>query len=109
MRVLVVDDNAPLAENLAEMLIHEGHDADFETSPEAALARPECFDAYVLDIAMPGIDGWQLRATLRQRCPEASIVLMTAYSDHGVRPKGERHVPLSKPVPFARLLERIES
>ncbi len=107
MKVLVVDDNAPLAENLAEMLADEGHDVRFETSPEEALALPECFDAYVLDVRMPGIDGWQLKARLLARCPAAKVVLVSGFADRELRPETELVVPLPKPVPFELLLARL--
>ena len=109
MKVLVVDDNAPLAENLAEMLGNEGHDVSFVTDPQDALHHDECFDAYVLDVCMPGMDGWQLRAQLQDRCPSAQIVLMTGFADRSLRPAGELLMPLEKPVPFQTLLEKLAS
>lgn len=80
--VLVVDDNAALAENVADILESEGFEAVSVDSPahalEAALGRS--FDAVVLDVRMPGMDGIELRERLRESQPDATFVFMTAFA-----------------------------
>jgi CheY-like chemotaxis protein len=84
-RVLVVDDNRDAAETLSELLAYYGYEvATCYDGPEA-LATAERFepDACVLDLTMPGMDGYELARRLRQRTPDRPPVLatVTAYSD----------------------------
>jgi CheY-like chemotaxis protein len=108
-RVLVVDDNLALAENLAEILSAEGFEVAICDGPDAAiaLAEREPIDVALLDVRMPGMDGVALHEELAARLPEASFVLMTAYSAderiEAARCAGVRAV-LPKPLPIARLL-----
>jgi DNA-binding response OmpR family regulator len=108
-RVLIVDDNAELAENLRELLELEGFEALAFTSPLAALEQNErlTFDAALLDIRMPGIDGIELCAALAKVHPDATFVLMTAFTAEqrleDVRGTGAKAV-LKKPLPVDRLL-----
>lgn len=106
-RILVVDDNALLAENLMEFLADEGYAASFATSAAEALDMPECFDVYVADVRMPLLNGWELRSRLRKRCPNARIIMMSGFAEPGRRPVEDCDVPLPKPVPLPALLERI--
>jgi two-component system, chemotaxis family, chemotaxis protein CheY len=82
LRVVVVDDNEALRENLAECLEAEGHVVSQAADGQGALtllertARP---DVVVLDLVMPGLGGREVAATLRRR-PELRdlrLVLMT--------------------------------
>ncbi len=107
MRVLVVDDNTELAENLAEILSDAGHDTWVASSAAAALAFGECFDFALLDVRMDGMDGVELLAALRRRCPQTVCVMMTAFSRDerldAARTLGARQV-LHKPVCLDELL-----
>lgn len=109
-RVLVVDDNVDLAENLRELLELEGFDVQVFTSPAAALAKKDEleFDAALLDIRMPDIDGIELCAALAPSHPKAVFVLMTAFTSEArladVAGSGARAI-LKKPLPFEQLLE----
>lgn len=67
MRVMVVDDEPEIANLVASLLEPEGIDATAFTNPKAALdAFPEeAFDMAILDIMMPGMDGFELCSRLR--------------------------------------------
>ena len=106
MRVMIVDDNLPLAENLAELLGDEGHEAHFSGSPCATAECEDCFDAYVLDVMMPDMNGWQLQQVLRERCPGARFILVSGYADDELRPP-KSEAPLAKPVRVDELLQRL--
>ena len=58
-RVLIVDDNHDLADNLAELLEDEGYAVETAYSGERALdlASAEVFDTILTDVRMPGISG----------------------------------------------------
>jgi len=82
-RVLVVDDNLDAAESIAVLLRLEGHEVKTVTNPQHAL---ECCDVFapaavVLDIGLPGMDGYDLARSLR-RLPggrEALYIALTGY------------------------------
>lgn len=108
-RVLIVDDNADLAENLRELLELEGFDVRVFTSPTEALARQGelAFDAALLDIRMPGIDGIELCSHLARTHPSATFMLMTAFTAESrladAQSSGASAV-LKKPLPLDQLL-----
>lgn len=81
-RILIVDDNRELAENLAEILEMEGLEALVMDDPHAVLdaAHDLRFDAALLDVRMPGMDGIDLLRELARHVPDAVYVLMTAFT-----------------------------
>ena len=83
MRVLVVDDEIKNAELTALGLRDVGHQVDFVQRGGEALARLEQdpYDALVTDLRMPPPDGLALLEQARQRRPDLTVILMTAYAD----------------------------
>jgi two-component system response regulator HydG len=81
-RVLVVDDNASMAETVADGLAGHGFDAVAVASGATAAERlrAETFDALVTDLRMPGEDGLELLSLSRSLAPERPVIVMTAYS-----------------------------
>jgi CheY-like chemotaxis protein len=110
--ILIVDDNVDLAENLAELLEEDGYKTMAMTDPKAVLAKVKelDFDAAILDIRMPEIDGVDVLAELKKRFPEARFVMMTA---HAADPRIELahslgiNALLYKPIPFDELFEQL--
>ncbi len=80
MRILVVEDDAKMAELLRRGLSSEGHSVDVAgdglTGLERAQAQP--FDAIVLDIMLPGIDGLTVARRLRSSGVRVPILMLTA-------------------------------
>ena len=110
-RYLIVDDNLPFAENLAEIVTDAGGaEAVVVDSGEKALARvqKERFDALVSDMRMPEMNGAELVHLIRRADPELPAVVVTAYTAdnelEAARGEGLMAV-LPKPVPVPRLLE----
>ena len=114
MRILVVDDNRALADNLAEILEDAGHETVVVEHPEAALAAAEetRFDLMLLDVRLPGMDGVELFERLRTLAPKAHFLLMTAFTDarrlHDAWRAGVQSI-LPKPVPLAHLLGFVDA
>src|SRR5258706_7805308 len=86
MRLLIVEDDAMLADGLARALRRSGHTADCVTSAEhAALAlEHDAFDVMLLDLGLPGSDGFELLARLRRRgntLPVVGIPARDALTD----------------------------
>lgn len=85
LRVLVVDDNRDAADSLAVLLDAWGHDCQVNYDGASALQRARDYrpDCVLLDISMPGMDGYTVARRLRQE-PELArikLVALTAYSD----------------------------
>jgi two-component system response regulator FlrC len=80
-KVLLVEDDRALREALADTLALGGHDFRAVDCAEAALLAiaQEPFGLVVSDVNMPGMDGHQLLAQIRQRQPQLPVLLMTAY------------------------------
>jgi two-component system CheB/CheR fusion protein len=82
-RVLVVDDNVDTAESLALLLRLQGHEVETAHDGPAALKRAGIFgpEAVLLDIGLPGLDGYQVATRLRRRRGTATVLLvaLTGY------------------------------
>jgi len=83
-RILIVEDEAHLAQGLLFNLEAEGHEVSMVESGEAALEilidRNELYDAVVLDIMLPGIDGFEVADRLRAAHNYVPILMLTARS-----------------------------
>jgi DNA-binding response OmpR family regulator len=79
-RVLVVEDEANLAEGLLFNLQAEGHEVHVEGDGEAALEalRTRAFDAVVLDVMLPNRDGFEIAAALRGEGNYVPVLMLTA-------------------------------
>jgi DNA-binding response OmpR family regulator len=81
-RILVVEDELHLAEGLRFNLEAEGHTADLCGDGESALQRlvrrREQFDAIVLDVMLPGIDGFAVTSALRKAKNYVPVLILTA-------------------------------
>ena len=106
-RILVVDDNADVADSFRFLLEGMGHEVRTLDSGEQALAEIRDFqpDVVFLDIAMPHRDGYQVAAAIRGAGLDAApwLVAVTGYGQEGDREKAEqagfdRHL-LKPPVP----------
>ena len=115
MKVLIVDDNRELAENIGELLEDEGHDVevrDDAAGAEEAIHTGACaFDFALVDIRLAEGDGVALAERLRGACPTLRFALMTAFSDDGHLARAESLAigpVLRKPVPMTQLFELLE-
>jgi two-component system CheB/CheR fusion protein len=83
-RVLVVDDNADAATSLALLLRQRGHEVQLALDgPKAlALAKDYCPDVVLLDLGLPGMDGFEVARLLRKRpaLEKAMLVALTGSS-----------------------------
>src|SRR5262245_17384327 len=90
MRVLIVDDNPDAANSTACLVGLWGHQTDVAYNGPAALQHAGVYlpDAGLLDIGMPGMDGYSLVRHLRQQQPTdwfTAFVAVTAFSGQEVR------------------------
>lgn len=88
-RMLVVDDNADAANSLAMLLRHLGADVEVATDGKGALDQFALYepDVVLLDIGMPGMDGYEVARTLRSTYPARRpvIVALTGWGQEGDR------------------------
>ena len=80
-RILIVDDEARMAEVVGAALTRAGHDCETCLSGEAALTALEArgADVVVTDWKMPGVDGMELLRRIHERRPDVPVVLLTAH------------------------------
>ena len=115
-RILLIDDNADAGEILAMLLRASGHEVETALDGPRALkffaqVRPQ---VVLCDIAMPGMDGYQIAAQMRERCqgPMPVMIALTGYGDSQNRDRAlaagfDHHVV--KPADPEALLRLIES
>jgi len=115
-RVLVVDDMAANRDLIRRMLARDGHDVlEADNGQQAlTLARKADPDVIILDVLMPGIDGFKTCATLKrdERTRLTPVVLVTALKGHNDRLRGIEAGAddfLSKPVDPHELSARVQS
>jgi CheY-like chemotaxis protein len=89
-RVLIVDDDPGNREALGELLALSGHSVDAAASSAEALALVERarYDAALVDLAMPDMNGWELARRLRARAPELRIAIVTGWEPSDIAPAG---------------------
>src|SRR5947209_13482083 len=114
MRVLVVEDEIKMAALLRRGLSEEGLAVDVAGSGEDGLVRAEAteYDAIVLDVMLPGIDGFETCRRLREGGTWAPILMLTARDAVEDRIAGlDRGADdyLTKPFSLAELLARLRA
>jgi PAS domain S-box-containing protein len=91
--VMIVDDNMDAATALATLLETFGHKVVVKNDAEAALlaAQESTVDAFILDIGLPDIDGYELATRLRARpeCANATLIALTGYGQPNDRALGK--------------------
>ena len=116
LRVLVVDDNADAAEMLSHALRYSGHEVREEHDGLSALVAATDFnpDVVLLDIGLPGMDGFEVARRLRAdpRFAKTRIVALTGYGQETDKKRTaevgiDRH--LVKPVEMEQVIEAIHA
>ena len=114
MRILVVEDDVPLARGIGSALSAAGHDPtivhDGEKALDAATETP--FDVIVLDIILPGIDGFEVLMRLRSRRVSSRILILSACGDVkdricGLQLGADDYLP--KPFAMGELIARVNA
>ena len=113
MRILVVEDEPRLLRNLAKALREEGYAVDTSESGDEGLykATNSNYDAVVLDVMLPGLDGWEVLKRLRLEKP-TPVLMLTARDAHKDRVRGLDNGAddyLVKPFDLEELLARLRA
>jgi two-component system OmpR family response regulator len=114
MRILLVEDEAKVAAAIARGLRHEGYAVDVAGDGDGALfqARVYDYDAIVLDLMLPGPDGFEVCRTLRAEGRWAPVLMLTARDDLEDRVSGldaGADDYLAKPFAFGELVARLRA
>ena len=115
-RILLVEDNMDAAESLKLLLQQLGHEVLVENDGLEAVRAARSFapDVVLLDIGLPGMDGYQIASALRA-IPETRSARLIAVSGYGQAKDRQLsadagfHMHLVKPVDPSRLLEAIDA
>ncbi len=113
-RILIVEDERPIASVLRRGLEEARFEVDVAADGHAGLrqALEGGYSLIILDVMLPGIDGWAVCEQLRRRRSAVPVLMLTARDDVGDRVRGlelgaDDYLP--KPFDFAELLARVRA
>jgi CheY-like chemotaxis protein len=114
-KILLVEDNEMNRDMLSRRLLKQGFEMVMAVDGEQAidLARSEAPDLILMDISLPGLDGWEATRRLKAM-PETRSIPIIALTAHAMA--GDREKSLAagcndydtKPIDFRRLVEKIQ-
>ncbi len=114
IRVLVVEDEEAIREGLIDVLVFHGYDVDSAAEGPEGLdkALTGRFDLILLDIMLPGLDGYEICERIRAKDRYQPIIMLTAKSSdeeiiHGLKLGADDYVP--KPFSIQQLVLRVEA
>ncbi|HEY8543369.1 MAG TPA: response regulator transcription factor [Pseudothermotoga sp.] len=114
MKILVVEDNQDLLRSVVRFLTKEGYSVDESTDGDEGLdmAFENRYDCIVLDVMLPGVDGFEFVQALRENQIQTPVLMLTALDAVDDKVKGLSSGAddyLTKPFDFRELLARIKS
>ncbi|NIS91446.1 MAG: response regulator [Woeseiaceae bacterium] len=114
IRILIVEDEAAIREGLIDVLVFHGYEVDSAAEGPDGLdkALTGRFDLILLDIMLPGLDGYEICERIRAEDRHQPIIMLTAKSSdddiiHGLKLGADDYVP--KPFSIQQLVLRIEA
>lgn len=112
--ILIVEDDPALLKGLLDVLIFNGYGARGENDGQAGLktALGNRFDLVILDVMLPGMDGYSVCKAIRQSKPEQAVMMLTAKGSeddivHGLESGADDYV--TKPFSLRELMARVEA
>jgi DNA-binding response OmpR family regulator len=114
MRILIVEDEVRLARHISSALIEAGHDPAIVQDGETAIGRVQetTFDLILLDVMLPGMDGFEVLQSLREAGTRARVLMLTARGELNDRVTGLQMGAddyLSKPFAMQELVARVRA
>ena len=113
-RILLVEDEAGLAMVVSDLLQAEGHTVEVARDRKSGLARANDgkFDLLILDVMLPGLNGFQVCHAIRERGFDQAILMLTAKGEISDKVQGLRTGAddyLVKPFDPEELVARVEA
>lgn len=114
VKVLFLEDEPTIREVLAEYMRMSGYRVTETARGDAAIAllREDAYDIAVLDVMVPGVDGFEVLQYLRDHCPQTAAIMLTALDDEKTQIKAFNLYAddyVIKPVSPILLLKRMET
>ena len=114
LRLLVVEDESAIRDGLVDVFVFHGYDVDSVADGREGLrlAQTGRFDLVLLDVMLPGIDGFEICNQIRQADREQPIIMLTAKTAdediiQGLKLGADDYV--AKPFSIAQLVLRVEA
>jgi CheY-like chemotaxis protein len=115
-KILLVEDNEMNRDMLSRRLVRRGYEVAIAVDGEqgVAMARSETPALILMDMSLPGLDGWEATRQIKA-APETRAIPVIALTAHAMAGDRERALGAgcddfdTKPVDFARLVEKIEA
>ena len=112
-KVLLVDDEEDFLEVLAERMTSRGIEVSTATSATEAIriAENESFDAIIVDLMMPEMDGLEALKLIKEKKPESQVILLTGHAtvDKGIEAMKLGAIDfLEKPADLSQLTDKIK-
>lgn len=114
MQILLIEDEPPIAEVIMQGLEQTGYAVSiaYDGNSGLAMAQAGLYSLIILDVMLPGLDGWTICKTLRDECNTVPILMLTAREAvpdrvHGLELGADDY--LSKPFDFSELVARVQA
>ena len=113
-RILIIEDHHDLAQGLANNLEIEGYDVDVVHDGAEGLVRARGSDPslIILDLALPGVDGYRVLSSLRADGNDVPVLILTAKTEEADKVRGFRYGAddyVTKPFGLLELLGRVNA
>jgi two-component system copper resistance phosphate regulon response regulator CusR len=114
MRILIAEDDSPLASFIAKTFVSEGHESEVAPNGEVALERlaAESFDLLILDLGLPIVSGSEVLSKVRSHDENLPILILTAaghVSERVACLDAGADDYLTKPFSFSELSARVRA
>ncbi len=113
-RILVVEDEVAIRTGLIDVLTYHGYEAAYaaEGGEGLRMALGGQFDLVLLDVMLPGMDGFRICQRIREQRPDQAVIMLTAKTDdddivHGLSLGADDYV--AKPFSVTQLLLRVQA
>lgn len=113
-RILVVEDDTAILGGLVDLLVFHGYEVEGVEDGELGLERAleGCFELVLLDVMLPGMDGFSVCEAIRKRRPSQAVLMLTAKGSEedvvrGLKTGADDYV--TKPFSIGELLARVEA
>jgi DNA-binding response OmpR family regulator len=116
LRILIIEDDETFCQFLSEILQNRGNEVVSSTDGvdgyEKAWGYP--YDLFIFDVRTPGLLGTEIAEALKQKNPEAKIILISAFADDRLRLAAEKLQAQLLSKPFSaddlfRVIDRVRS
>jgi DNA-binding NtrC family response regulator len=80
--ICILDDEPIVGDRLQPEMEDDGYEVEVFTDSAAAIRRlkDRCFDIFITDLKMEGVDGMGFLEEVKQRCPHSEVIIITGYA-----------------------------